>query len=160
MTEASNQLRPEVRVTQSKVKYEFLWRIILLFITTVAAFLIKKIYIYQTSDFGVRIKKGNFTELIAYGIPVGIIFILCDGLTHYLLDQKCAIYYVNDVKYQTEEQRLKKAYTIIKWAFSLFYYGISSIAAFLIILPTTFMPTWMGGDGYCTDVSRYVATFD
>ncbi len=132
----------------------------MLFISTVAAFLIKKVHIYQTSDFGVSIKKGNFTELAVYGIPVSIIFILCDGLTHYLLDHKCAVYYVNDIKYPTEEQKLKKAYTIVKWAFSLFYYAISSIAAFLIVLPTTFMPTWMGGDGYCTDVTRYVSSFD
>jgi len=36
-----------------------------------------------------------------YGIPAGIVFIFFDGLSHYLLDNKCAIYYVNDIKYPT-----------------------------------------------------------
>jgi hypothetical protein len=64
------------------------------------------------------------------------------------------------VKYSTEESRQKKAYTIVKWAFSMLYYGISSIVAYLIILPTTFMPTWLGGNGYCTDLTRYINQFD
>jgi hypothetical protein len=106
------------------------------------------------------IKKGSFTELALYGIPVSIIFILLDGLTHYLLDDKCVQYYINDTKYPTEEQRKKKAYTIIKWTYSIVYYSISSIVGYLILLPTTFMPTWLGGDGYCTDLTRYLNQFD
>jgi len=49
---------------------------------------------------------------------------------------------------------------LVKWAFSIFYYLASSIAAFLIIRETTFMPTWLGGEGYCTDLTRYVNSFD
>lgn len=30
----------------------------------------------------------------------------------------------------------------------------------MILKETTFLPTWMGGEGYCTDVTRYVETFD
>ncbi len=28
------------------------------------------------------------------------------------------------------------------------------------MLPTSFMPTWLGGSGYCTDVVRYVDNMD
>ena len=33
---------------------------------------------------------------------------------------------------------------------------MSSIAAYTILKDTSFMPTWLGGDGYCTDLTRYL----
>ncbi len=148
------------RATQSKVKYETIWRCILFAISLVAAFLVKHIIAYQTSEYISTIKKGSFSELALYGLPASIIFIMLDNLTHYLLDDKFAEHYVNEVKYPTEELRKKKAYTIVKWTYSMVYYALSSLAAYIIIQPTTFMPTWLGGQGYCTDLTRYVNSFD
>lgn len=42
----------------------------------------------------------------------------------------------------------------------MIYYAITSIAAYLILLETTYMPTWLGGDGYCADLTRYINSFD
>jgi hypothetical protein len=137
-----------------------IWRGIFVLVTLLGAFLSNKIYLYQTSEYFQGIKKGSFFELAVFGTLGAIIFVICDTLFHYALDEKCAQHYINKEKYPTEEARKKKAYTVVRWGFSLLYYGASSTAAFLIIQPTSFMPNWLGGDGYCTDVTRYFETFD
>jgi hypothetical protein len=48
----------------------------------------------------------------------------------------------------------------VKWGYSLFYYATTSIIGYYIVKDTTFMPTFLGGDGYCTDVTRYMLSFD
>ena len=147
-------------ITHSKRNYEYLWKGVFLFISIASAVLINKIYIYQTSDFFTNIKKGTLSELLCYGIPFGILFVLSDGLVHYLFDERCVKYYLNQEKYTTEEARKKRAYTLVKWAYSLLYYGTSSVLGYLLVQQTTFMPTWLGGHGYCTDLTRYILTFD
>lgn len=85
---------------------------------------------------------------------------ISDNLVHQLFDNKCEKYYISHEKYKTEEARKKRSYTLVKWAYSLLYYGTSSIAAYLLVQETTFMPTWLGGQGYCTDVTRYINSFE
>ena len=48
----------------------------------------------------------------------------------------------------------------MKWGFSIFYYISTTIFAYIILLPTSYMPTWLGGNGDCTDCIRYVNSFD
>ena len=73
-------------VIRSKKNYEFIWRGVFLFISVVSAILINKIVIYQTSEYFTSIRKGYFSELVFYGIPFGILFVLSDGLVHYIFD--------------------------------------------------------------------------
>ena len=63
-------------------------------------------------------------------------------------------------KYVTGESRKKRCYTLVKWAHSITYYFISSIAAYLILKETTFLPTWMGGSGHYKETFRYLVNFD
>ena len=73
-------------VTASKKNYEILWKGVFLFISVVSAVLINKIYLYQTLPYFDNIRKGYISELVYYGIPFGILFILTDTLVHYFLD--------------------------------------------------------------------------
>lgn len=36
---------------------------------------------------------------------------------------------------------------MVKWGFSILYYGFSSLAAFLLLRKTSYFPTWLGGHG-------------
>jgi hypothetical protein len=94
------------------------------------------------------------------GIPFAVFFILADAFSHKLFDSVCAKYYISHTKYPTEEERKKRCYTLVKWGFSIFYYGITSIFAYFILLDTSYMPSWLGGSGDCTDCIRYVESFD
>jgi hypothetical protein len=52
-----------------------------------------------------------------------------------------------DEKKYVGKARSKRSYTLVKWAYSLCYYFISSIAAYYLIKDTNFFPTWLGGSG-------------
>lgn len=136
------------------------WKIVFVFITIVSAILFNKIYLFQTHQYYQNLKKGNIFELFMYGIPVGVIFIYLEHLAHQKLDDKCDTYYLSYERYKTEEQRKKRCYNLVKWAHSIVYYTLSAIAAYFILKQTSFLPTWLGGSGYCTDVSRYINSFD
>jgi hypothetical protein len=90
-TESETLLKqPEFKsVTASKKNYEILWKIVFLFITVVSAVLINKIYLYQTLPYFENIRKGYISELVYFGIPFGILFILYDTLFHQFFDEKC-----------------------------------------------------------------------
>jgi hypothetical protein len=94
------------------------------------------------------------------GMPFAFLFVFADMMSHRIFDPLCEKYYISHVKYPVEEARKKRCYTIVKWGFSIFYYAITSIFAYLILLPTSYMPTWLGGDGDCTDCLRYVKSFN
>ncbi len=105
-------------------------------------------------------RRGKLTTLLGIGIPFGIFFILADQMLHKMLDPLCEKYYINHSKYHDPDARKKRCYTLVRWAFSFTYYAISSITGYLILLPTSFMPTWLGGNGNCTDCIRYLKSFD
>jgi hypothetical protein len=81
-------------------------------------------------------------------------------MSHKFFDPLCDKYYISHVKYPTEEQRKKRCYTIVKWGFSIIYYALTSVFGYFILLPTSFMPTFLGGNGDCTDCMRYIKSFD
>jgi hypothetical protein len=64
-----------------------------------------------------------------------------------LFDGLCEKYYINHATYTNPEARKKRCYTLVKWAFSIFYYGFASLACFLLIRNTSYFPTWLGGTG-------------
>ena len=70
-----------------------------------------------------------------------------DWLVHYYLDDLCFKHYIVEVKYPDIEARRKRSYTLVKWAYSIFYYLVTSMWAYKIMIGTTFMPTWLGGLG-------------
>ena len=80
-----------------------------------------------------------------------IISQLADILIHYLLDPLCLKYYINETKYEGKSKE-KRVFTLVKWAYSIFYYFFSSIIAFLLIKDTSFFPTWLGGSGSCLNL--------
>lgn len=55
----------------------------------------------------------------------------------------------NKYKGTAKEER---AYTLVKWVYSIFYYLISSIAGYMLIKDTSFFPTWLGGHGACMNI--------
>jgi ceramide synthetase len=42
----------------------------------------------------------------------------------------------------------------VKWGYSILYYFLSSVSAFLLIKDTSFYPTWLGGSGTCFNIIR------
>ena len=44
---------------------------------------------------------------------------------------------------------MKKCYSLVKWAFSLVYYAFTSAYAYYILYHTDYLPTWLGGSGFC-----------
>jgi hypothetical protein len=111
-------------------------------------------------DYFKDIRKGSLLDLIAIGIPFAIVFVVTDFLSHRIFDSICEKYYISHTKYPNPEARRKRCYTIVKWGFSIFYYALTSVTAYFILLNTSFMPTWLGGNGDCTDCLRYVNSFD
>ena len=45
--------------------------------------------------------------------------------------------------------RSKRSYTLVKWAYSVGYYLISSVTAYYLLKDTEYFPTWLGGSGSC-----------
>ena len=70
------------------------------------------------------------------------------------------MHYISHERYKDKESRKTRCYKLGKWAFSLIYYSLTSIFGYLVIKNTSFMPTWLGGNGYCTDLSRYIYSLD
>jgi hypothetical protein len=66
-----------------------------------------------------------------------------------MFDGLCEKYYLGN-KYEGKA-RAKRAYTLVKWGYSLVYYLISSIAAIYILKDTSYFPTWLGGNGSCSN---------
>ena len=79
---------------------------------------------------------------------------------HRKFDDKCEQFYLGYERYQLPEVRKKRAYTLVKWGYTISYYAVSSVAAYAILKDTSFMPTWLGGKGYCTDLTRYLYNLD
>lgn len=103
-------------------------------------------------------REGTPIDLLYISLPFAIIYTvlviqtqLADLLIHYLLDPLCIKYYLNETKYEGKS-REKRAFTLVKWAYSIFYYFFSAIIAFLLIKDTSFFPTWLGGSGACTNL--------
>lgn len=53
-----------------------------------------------------------------------------------------------------------RGYTIVKWIWSTIYYSVSASTAYLILQPSSFMPTWMGGNGTCLNLFQYIHSFN
>ena len=70
-----------------------------------------------------------------------------DLTTHYYLDDYFFKYFTSEVKYPNPDVRANRAYTNVKWTYSMIYYLITSIWCYKILLGTSFMPTWLGGTG-------------
>ena len=73
-------------------------------------------------------------------------------LVHYLLDGPCEKYYITNERYLEPESRKRRCYTLVKWGYSIVYYLVSSLWAYKILRPTSFMPTWLGGSGDPTEM--------
>jgi hypothetical protein len=71
---------------------------------------------------------------------------------HYFFDNLIEKYYLTEKKYKNED-RLKRAYTLVKWSYSLVYYFSTSIAAYILIKDTAFFPWWLGGEGSCSNIA-------
>lgn len=68
-------------------------------------------------------------------------------LVHYLFDDLCEKYYIDIDKYNEPEIRKKRSYTLVKWEYSIIYYLLSSVAAYLVLKNTIYFPIWFGGKG-------------
>jgi hypothetical protein len=64
-----------------------------------------------------------------------------------MFDGLCEKYFINHTKYTDPEARKKRCYTLVKWGYSIIYYSLSSIACFLLLMKTSYFPTWLGGTG-------------
>lgn len=147
-------------MNDKKRRLEIIWKAIFIAITIGSTIFFEKIYQYQTMDFFAGVRKGSMKNLCGIGIPFAIVFVLADMLSHKIFDSVCEKYYISHTKYPDPEIRRKRCYTIVKWGFSIFYYTITTIFAYIILLPTSYMPSWLGGNGDCTDCLRYVDSFD
>lgn len=50
--------------------------------------------------------------------------------------------------------RKNRCFTLVKWAYSLFYYGLSSIASYILLLHTDILPIWLAGNGSCMNIMK------
>ena len=98
--------------------------------------------------------------LFLTGIPFAICFVMADAFTHKIFESLCEKYYISHTKYPEAEARKKRCYTLVKFGFSVVYYTVTSVLAYFILLDTSFMPSWLGGNGDCTDCLRYLNSFD
>jgi hypothetical protein len=57
-------------------------------------------------------------------------------------------------KYQEPESRKRRCHTLAKMIYSLVYYLISSAVSYMLIVGTSMMPTWLGGNGQC--INAYI----
>lgn len=80
---------------------------------------------------------------------------IVDWKIHNYLDDLCEKYFITEKKYLDPESRKKRCFTLVKWGYSIFYYVLSSIWAYKILLGTKFMPTYMGGSGSPYILSEY-----
>lgn len=60
-------------------------------------------------------------------------------------------YYMHENKYKGSAKE-ERAYTLVKWIYSIVYYFISSVAGYILIKDTSFFPTWLGGHGACLNI--------
>lgn len=67
---------------------------------------------------------------------------------HHLLDEPCERLYLTTEKYEGKA-RQRRSYTLVKWAYSIVYYAISSTTAIYLIKDTDYFPWWLGGHGTC-----------
>lgn len=93
------------------------------------------------------------------GLPVMVIFTILDHSAHYF-DDWFMVNFINEAKYQDLEKRRKRCYTLTKWAFSELYYLPVAIWAYFLLLPTSFMPSWLGGEGDPLNMYRYFLSFE
>ena len=70
-----------------------------------------------------------------------------DMLIHHYFDPIFEEHYITESRYIDPVLRKKRCYTLVKWAYSILYYIISSIWGYKIMIGTTLMPTWLGGHG-------------
>lgn len=131
-----------------------MWRGVLLLILALVGVVMSKVYIFQTDASFKDIRLGSITDLLIYGLPFAFVFSVYlnltqvfDWLIHRNFDGLCDEHYINREKYPTEEERKKRCYTLVKWAYSIAYYLLSSAWAYKILMGTTYFPTWMGGRG-------------
>ena len=48
---------------------------------------------------------------------------------------------------------------IVKWGWNVAFYLLSVGFGYWVIKNTSIWPIWLGGDGECTEVGRYVDSF-
>ena len=120
-----------------------------------SAFLLKKVYLYQTLPEFENHRKGSIYDLLFFGLPFAAAFTVnspitqgFDLLVHYIFDDWCLHHILTDERYEGSA-RPKRAYTLVKWMYSIFYYLVSSTAAYYLLKDTSFFPTWLGGSGTC-----------
>ena len=124
------------------------------------AFVINKVVIFQTHDSFKDVRRGAPIDFLFYSLPAGIIFGVLEWLVHYFFDPIFVKHYVNDVKYPKLEDQLKKSYTCVKWAFSIFYYIFFSAWCYNILRKTSFLPSYLGGNGDPFKVLNDPRSFD
>jgi hypothetical protein len=47
---------------------------------------------------------------------------------------------------------MKRCYTLVKWGYSLIYYFISTLYAYIILYNSDSLPVWLGGSGSCMNI--------
>jgi len=95
--------------------------------------LLNNVYIYQTDPLYENIRKGNIFELLGYGIPFAIAFILFEKYIHHLFDESCEKSFLGFDKYTTTEARKKRSYTLVKMIYSNVFYFFTSASGYLIL---------------------------
>ena len=70
-----------------------------------------------------------------------------DFLIHHYFDPIFEAHYITTSKYIDPEACKKRCYTLVKWAYSIIYYLLSSAWAYKIMLGCEMFPTWLGGNG-------------
>jgi hypothetical protein len=62
-------------------------------------------------------------------------------------------------KFNDEKSRKNRAYSLVKWSYSIIYYLISSFWAYYLLKNTSYFPSWFGGiypDGGFHNLHKYV----
>ena len=93
------------------------------------------------------------------GLPVMVLFSILDHSVNYFNDW-FMVNFINEGKYVDVDKRRKRCYTLAKWTFSELYYLPVSIWAYFLLLPTSFMPGWLGGRGDPLNMYKYFLSFD
>lgn len=120
-----------------------------------------QVYKVQTSLFYKNVLKGDLFEMLLYGLPFSLVFgvilflmKILDEKIHKFCDPLCEKYVVNHEKFPDPTVRKAKCYTLVKWGYSLIYYCISSITAYILLYQTDVLPLWLAGNGNCDNIMK------
>jgi hypothetical protein len=86
-------------------------------------------------------------------------FIMGEELAHRKFDRECEMKFICWKMYPITQKRQFRSFMIVKWGWNVLYYIVSVIWGYMVLKDTSIMPSILGGNGQCTDISHNINSF-